>query len=84
MPLWRLPFRATWNDGPFIKALLSVSGGSGNAKIAVARLWEYKALVKCGMTESEWAALSLAERARKIVATHYSDWLSVLAMEARK
>lgn len=76
-------FRAKFDDLPIFEALRQNESNSDGEHDPIA-VWEVQTMTQAGMTESEWGALPLGERARKVVAARIDGWMNALQWEKDK
>lgn len=82
-------FKAQYAGRPVLEALQDVEGGAGGY-LAVKK-WESELMLTLRLSEEEYSAIPVMERARKIVAMKLDDWMGILEndriskeMEAKK
>ena len=76
-------FKAKFANEPIFRALFKGRGTSDSEHDVVA-VWETETLHASGLTEQEWAELTIGERARRVVGSKLSEWQSSLQMEKNR
>lgn len=78
--------RATFDDENVLVAILQHAAqqeSEGSASVAIPKAWELETINALQYTEEAYAALSIQERARKVVTHKLADWQKALQAEKR-
>ncbi len=86
-PRYASPFRATFSQDPIFDALNELK--PGHFSYAAIRAWEIELMLKLQMTESQYSAMPIQERARMVAGMQLPGWREALegaraAAEARR